>query len=368
MGKRCSAVFDIHRFLLAIGCCLLGVGAEAQQNDMLRFPGICDASAAIALDDNRIIIGDDEQPFLSTYRLDNQQLEGTLAVPFGEGRMKHGKKQPPELDLEAATVFKDRIVWISSHGRDGDGRVDRDRFQLFASHRLTPDTGLANVEFKVSFHGLLDAVLAQTNEKYRPLRDAVGDLNKKDPALAPKEGGFNIEGMTVDRDGSTLLIGLRNPSLADQRAALFEIANAGDLLDGNSNSATLGGIIPLDLGRGRGIRDIVWSPAHEAYLIAAGPRKDGVDIADFALFKWTGRLGETDNGKPEEVVALASLFAAHPDFHLEAVVPLKERRNGRLVNTKSVLLISDDGKLERGKCSDLAAAERSFRGVIRTIN
>lgn len=368
MGNRSFAVCRVYQLLLAAACCLIGAGAGAQHNELLRFPGICDASAAVALDENRIIVGDDEQPFLSIYRLDNLRAEATLAVPFGEGRVKHGKKQPAELDLEAATVFKDRIVWISSHGRDGDGRVDRDRFQLFASHRLMPEAGSANVELKVSFHGLLDAVLAQTNEQYRPLRKAIGNLKQPDPALAPKEGGFNIEGMTVDRDGATLLIGLRNPLVEGRRAALLKVANAEDLLNGSSSSAVLGGVIPLDLGGGRGIRDIVWSQAHQAYLIAAGPRKDEAGMAKFALFKWTGRTGESDNGRLEEVAALASLFTANPDFHLEAVVPLKERRDSKLADTKRILLISDDGKRDGVKCSDLAPAERSFRGVVRAID
>jgi len=113
-------------------------------------------------------------------------------LPFGEGKVtKHGKKKPPELDIEAAAVFKDRIVWISSHGRDGEGAVDRDRLQLFASHRLAADTGAAVESFSVSFQGLLDAVLAQTKERYRPLRDAIGDLTQPNEKLAPKDEGFN---------------------------------------------------------------------------------------------------------------------------------------------------------------------------------
>jgi len=127
----------------------------------------------------------------------------------------------------------------------------------------------------------------------------------------------------------------------------------------------LGDIVLLDLGRRRGIRDIVWSPAHQAYLIAAGPKKDDPDHPNFALFKWKGGK----DGRLEEIAAFASVMMANPDFHLEAVMPLKERRDAKLVDTKQVLLISDDGSRLVGgdECKKLDATKQSFRAVIRTI-
>jgi len=66
----------MKRVLLATACSLIGIGAGAQQKEPLQFSGICDASAAIALDENRIIVGDDEKPWLSIYRLDTLTPEG----------------------------------------------------------------------------------------------------------------------------------------------------------------------------------------------------------------------------------------------------------------------------------------------------
>src|SRR4029077_9113107 len=92
---------------------------------IITFPGICDASAAVAVDDRRIIVADDEKRFLSIYDLQDPDNPKKVNIPLPDG----------EFDLEGAAVFAGRIVWISSYGRDGDGIVKEGRFQLFASHR-----------------------------------------------------------------------------------------------------------------------------------------------------------------------------------------------------------------------------------------
>ena len=158
------------------------------------------------------------------------------AAAGGRAGAASGEKHAPEADIEAAAVFGGRIVWMSSNGRNGDGKVDRDRFQLFASHRLANDTW--SEAFSRSFAGLPDAVAATTDASYEPLRKAVGDLSRPDPDLAPKEHGFNIEGLTATADGRFLLVGLRNPQ-PDDKAVLFRLDNAEDLLDGRTDEVAL---------------------------------------------------------------------------------------------------------------------------------
>ena len=50
--------------------------------DILTFPGICDASAAVAIDEKTIIVGDDERQWLSIYDLPTQQLAGQNPSAF----------------------------------------------------------------------------------------------------------------------------------------------------------------------------------------------------------------------------------------------------------------------------------------------
>lgn len=335
--------------------CLLGMclgAARAAPPDVVRFLGVCDASAAIALDATRIIVGDDEKPWLSIYDLAGGTALSTIDLPHISGG--------GEADIEGAAVLGDRIVWISSNGRDKGGNVEAGRYQLFASHRL--DSGRWVEEFSPSFGGLPAAIAATTEPDYKPLRQAIGNLSHRDPDLAPKKRGFNIEGLTVSQDGTALLIGLRNPH-PHGKAILFRVDNAAALLDGTADVPELGAVVMFDLG-GRGIRDIAWSPAHEAYLIAAGQTKDDDPGPGFALFKWDA------SGDPQEITSFRDVLRANPDFHPEAVTPLLDLSGSQPVPSKRFLVVSDDGskKLADGKeCKDAVKSPKSFRAVVMTI-
>ena len=217
----------MRRIVAGLVPCLLGAclgTARAAAPEVVTFKGICDASAAIALDADHIIVGDDEKPYLSIYGLEGgERPTSSTCRHLGEH---------DEADIEGATVLADRIVWISSNGRDSDGEVKRKRFQLFASHRLDAQHHWTE-DFSPSFDGLPKAIRATEGDDYKPLRKAVGDLDDDDPDLAPKKHGFNVEGLTVSEDGQALLVGVRNPHPHD-KAILFRIDNAAALLDGTA--------------------------------------------------------------------------------------------------------------------------------------
>jgi hypothetical protein len=323
----------------------------------LTFNGICDASAGVALDEDRIIVGDDEKPWLSIYRLGGGASEGT--IPLQPASAGDGA---PEADLEGATVFDGRIVWISSNGRNKNGKVRPERFQLFASHRRGADQQQWLEAFSPPFGGLPEAIAATDEASYKPLRKSIGDLRKTDEDLAPKKNGFNIEGLSVSEDGKFLLIGLRNPQPGG-KAILFRVDNAEELLDDRTSEVVLGPVVTLDLG-GRGIRDIAWSPAHRAYVIAAGQVDDADAGSGFALFTWDGV------GAPREIQAFRSVLNAHPQFHPEGVVPLLDRSAEQLVPSKRVLVLSDDGTkpLPGGiSCKEASEQRKSFRAVIMKV-
>ncbi|MCW5738192.1 MAG: DUF3616 domain-containing protein [Enhydrobacter sp.] len=337
--------------------CLASTVAAAQ-GKLLEFRGICDASGAVALDENRIVVGDDEKAFLSIYRLDDQSREPPIQLPAAIA----GSDAKAEADIEAATIFQGRIVWITSHGRDKNGEVERDRSQLFASHRRSADGAPWQQDFSTPSRGLLGSIQS-TGPSYEVLNKAIGDLSQTIERLAPKKKGFNIEAMTADKDGKLLLVGLRNPQ-ENKDAIVFEITNAQDVLDGREKPK-LGRVLPVDL-EGRGLRDMAWSPAHGAYLIAAGQVDDEVAGPGFAIFSWSG-----SDRKTTRLSAFDSILAAHRDFHPEAIVPLLERQDGRLIPSKRVLLISDDGTKELAsgkKCKKADKEQKSFRGVILPIN
>jgi len=135
------------------------------------------------------------------------------------------------------------------------------------------------------------------------------------------------------------------------------------LLDGTTDKAELGRVVTLPLGD-RGIRDIAWSPAHQAYLIAAGQTDDEDEGPGFALFRWNG------SGTPQEIKSFREVLDAYPNFHPEAVTPLVETSGSGLVPSRRVMVISDDGTKEvAGKeCKKADKSLRSFRAVVLEID
>ena len=329
--------------------------------DILTFPGICDASAAVAIDEKTIIVGDDERQWLSIYDLRTQQLLDKVPLLFHSGDDSGETDARREADIEGATIFKGRIVWITSHGRNKSGKVRPDRYRLFASHAINSRDGKAAQAFSSSFNGVASMILDNGDRSYAPLREAIGDLSRTDAALAPKKQGFNIEGLTATRDGEILLIGVRNPQ-KDAKALLFELAGFDGFLQGDPSQLALGQLIEIDLG-GRGIRDIAWSAAHGSYVIAAGQVDDDTDGPGFALYKWDG------TGAPIQIGDFNDLDR---DFHPEAVVPLFDKSDHGLAPSKRILILSDEGAVRLGHdripCKEADEARRRFRGVIRHVD
>lgn len=335
---------------------LPGAGAE-----LLTFPGICDASAAIAIDARTLIVADDERRKLYVYDLATQGLREEIPLPSlsknSGGGASDGKS---EADLEGATIFKDRIVWISSHGRNSEGEVRPCRMQLFASHRIDRANGTVEAAFSAAFTGLLPMILGATDPNYAPLREAIGDLSRPDADLAPKKRGLNIEGLTAARDGDALLIGLRNPQ-RNGKALLFELKGFDRFLNGDPGKLALGRVSEVDLG-GRSIRDITWSPAHQSYIIVAGQVVDRIPGPGFALFKWDG------TGPALEIGTFQDLDG---NFQSEAITPLFDRAGDGLVPSKNVLILSDEGEalLDDGcRCKKADKGRRRFRGVALQVD
>jgi len=78
----------MHRIAAGLVPCLVGAclcTARAAGPDVVIFNGICDASAAIALDADRIIVGDDEKPFLSIYGLKGGDSPERIFLPHLDG-------------------------------------------------------------------------------------------------------------------------------------------------------------------------------------------------------------------------------------------------------------------------------------------
>jgi hypothetical protein len=347
---------------LALAACgeTTGSGADTRADAPreVRFNGICDASAAVALTDRLFAVADDEDSTLRVYDallggepVRSVDLSDALFPPEErEKKGKSGKKkkkdrkkgaeQPPgsapaearprrapESDIEAAVRLGDVAYWMTSHGRNRDGERKHARLLFFAT--TTSDGSEALRLVGQAYEHLLDDLLADARYARFDLA-AASELAPKDP------GGLNLEGLGLRPEGG-VWIGFRNP-IPGGSALLAPLLNPEQLVLGER--ARLGDPVLLDLG-GLGIRGLAhW---RGDTLIVAGPYAQG---GDSRVFTWDGR------GSP---LAVSGLDLS--DFHPEGFFAVGSR--------DEVLLLSDDGSVESDgeECKRQGDAPRkSFRG------
>jgi len=316
------------RVLLGLAWTPLGIAAvDAQTVSVYR--QMCDASAAVALDAEHFIVGDNARNTLRIYK--RGRSDQVAAIDLSKFL---GTKPDRESDLEGAAVLGDRIYWISSHARNSRGNVQPSRRRFFATQVRSGPSGPTVVPIgKPSVKLLVEIRAAPQLAPYK-LREA-GKLKPE------AEGGFNIEGLAATPDGK-LLIGLRNP-IPNNRALIIPLLNPAAIIEGKKTE--LGAPITLDLD-GRGIRsiDLVGS----TYLVIGGPP---ANTGSFALYRWSG----ASDDKPTQIQGI--------DFK-----DLRPEGLFAIPGTSNVQIISGDGDvLVEGKpCKEQPEAKRLFRSVIVT--
>lgn len=241
---------------------------------------IADASAGVALDPNYFIVAGDETNFLRIYDANDSGSRPVLDFNFADYLDIDANN--PEVDIEGATWFEDRVFWISSHGRNRNGKYWPSRYQFFATtvSGAGPD---AVITVDGNYTKLADDFIAYDEIYSLGLSEAIGvvdgNVNPDEiPNLAPKIDGLNIEGLCTAADGNSILIGFRNP-----RPDVSDVNNALIIQLNNPEEVVLNGAEPnfappmlLDLD-GLGIRSIEYSPTLGQYLIVAGSHTSGPD-------------------------------------------------------------------------------------------
>ena len=305
-------------------------GPALTAEGVLVYRGMSDASAAVAVSDDMFVVADDENNILRVYKTGvgglpqfSCDMTGFLDV----------EPEYPEADIEGATLVGDRIYWITSHGRNKDGKMRPNRYRFFAA-KIKIENDKVAIEpvgkpCKTLAHKLVEMQMGRRLGLDKATRFDRNRLSKKElERLAPKEQGLNIEGLCASPDGKVLYIGLRNPLVENKmtgrgRAIVVPLDNPAAVVE-RGEAPVFGEEMLWDLG-GLGIRSMEYSPFHKAYFIVAGPRDEG---PGFALYRWSG---EKEN--PPVLVRQLS----YGDFSPEAIVPFK--------SSSRLLLLSDDGTL-----------------------
>lgn len=266
--------------------------------------GYSDASTAIALDDNYMIVSDDEKNILNVY---NRHQSGLPVKSFDYGTLTGGGLNltdlsggvPREIDLEASArslVNPSRMYWLGSHSNKSNPSFDLrpNRNRIFATD-VTGTGATTSFSFAGYYDGLRTAMTAWSNTNNLGLVTSMA--NGFDPKLID---GFNMEGMAFGPDNTTMYIGFRaplEPTTNRVNALIAPIQNF-ETWFGNGTTATpvLGSPILLDLG-GKGIREIV-RLSQNSYVIAAGDYGDNSLITS-AIYRWNGNPSDAPVALPE---------------------------------------------------------------------
>jgi len=293
----------------------------------LVFTGTCDASTAIALTGDLFVVANDEDNILRFYRTSQP---GKPVQTHSLNPLFSPRPKSPEADLEGAARLGTRVFFISSHGRNKEGKFSPARHRFFALE-LIERNGEVVVQSVGKLYTNLVADLAH-DPKYSRFR-----LAEAAERSAEQAGSFNIEGLAETPDG-TLLIGFRSP-IPEGRALLAPLLNPNEVIVGEP--ARFGEPHLLDLG-GLGVRGIAL--AAPGYYLLAGP-DDG--NAPSRLYFWEG-----DSSSPRALNEVQ-----FPKINPEGICFMDV--GGR----SAALILSDDGsrKLNGKECKSLPEAERQFR-------
>jgi hypothetical protein len=311
---------------MAFACAVPSVRADTQE--IFVYSGICDASAAVALGKDHFVVADDERNVLLIYKRGQSVAVGqTDLTKFLE------TKSDKESDIEGAAAIGNKIFWITSHGANKNGEVQKRRQKLFATAIV--DAAVPTVrETGKPYGGLMEVLATDPRFAKYKLAAAAGKPPKE-------EGALNIEGLAATQDGK-LLIGFRNP-LPGKKALVVPLENPDEVVMLGA-TAKLGDPIEIDKLDGRGIRSL--ERVGTSYLIVAGP----IDAeSGFDLYRWTGNARD-DPAKLEHV----KLTGLNP----EALFAIP--------GTDAVQILSDDGTVDVGggtKCKDAPTSAQSFRSI-----
>jgi hypothetical protein len=247
MRRSVSMVFALLVTLL------LAPPARSRPNsEISTYPGMCDASAAVAVGPTMFVVSNDEDNVLRVYQRNKSDNPVTT---FDLTSFLNLDPEHLEADIEGATRIGNHIYWITSHGTNKAGKPRPSCRQLFAT-----EVNIAGDKVTITPVGTPYTNLVKDLAESPSLKEyKLGDAAKEPPeqvANANRVAGLNIEGLTATPQGIPL-IALRNPIPGGQ-ALLIPLDNPKEVINGKP--AMLGKPMLLSLD-GRGVRSIEYFEA-----------------------------------------------------------------------------------------------------------
>jgi len=263
--------------------------------------GVADGSTAVPVDANYMFVADDESNIIKLYSRNNS---GLSLYQFDVN--PYLNLGGTEVDIEGSfrsPTNPNRIYWIGSLSNSKSGEARPDRNRIFATDIV--GTGANATLTFVGYYSNLRSKLITwgNNAGYNfTAKAAVGIIPKR-------IDGFNIEGLEMGPDGTTLYIGFRAPYVGSgtNKALICPLKNFESWFGNGSPTANpvFGSPIELNLSN-HGIRSLAKNVANN-YLIVAGSY---AATGTFQLYSWNGQPASAPvllnadlaNLKPEGIV------------------------------------------------------------------
>lgn len=265
--------------------------------------GVADGSTGIAVDQDYVFIADDETNVIKLY---NRNNSGLSVYQFDAN--PYLNLGGTEVDMEASfrsPTNPNRIYWIGSLSNSKSGEARPDRNRIFATDIV--GTGANATLVFVGYYSNLRSKLITwgDNNGYNFTAKAASGIEPK------RIDGFNIEGLEMGPDGTTMYIGFRAPYVGTgtNKALICPLLNFETWFNNGSpvGNPTFGAPIELDLNN-HGIRSLGKNSSDDYLIVAGSYAADGT----FALYKWDGLASSAPvaltvnltNLKPEGIVAV----------------------------------------------------------------
>lgn len=271
----------------------------------MKFKGIYEPSGVVQLADGRLLIIEDEQshPF-SLCQIGDSDGQPSLATPVAASFTGVAD------DLEGLAVGDEGWIYaITSHSPAENGVSSQGREKLLRFH-VGPDGGIKDFQE----YGELLAFLLPV-------------LKTLDPAVTV----INIEGLSTDRDGKKLLIGLRQPVVSGASLVLV-LENPDGIFSRSEPPRLAPTVVQLDL-LGGGIRAMAYVEHLKGYLIANESAQGAEGKLRACLWLWDGIAGHP--AQPLEFPGSGKVK------NIEGISPVT------VGNKTLLLLVCDDGERQK---------------------
>lgn len=330
--------------LFVLMCVVMGQSSFGDSaGEVLLYRGASDASAAVAVSKEMFVVADDEDNILKVYKTNQTHLP---VFSYDLTRFLDIEPQHPEADIEGATRIGDRIYWITSHGRNRNGKIRPNRYRFFATKVKVQGENITispvGTPCRTLIRSLIKTESMRQLQLERVARLGATNLSEKERKnLAPKESGLNIESLCASADGKIIYIGFRNPR-PHSKALVVPLSNPENVIE-KKNPPIFAPPLLWDLG-GYGIRSMEYSHLHKVYFIIAGAHNEK---PGFAIYRWSG----DKNSQPVRVQSHTQMPFCAINQSTEEVLDKSNFTPEALIifnASAKFLLLSDDGSLPVG--------------------